>query len=114
MEEKNTRSRAVVSESRTVEMPDGIFRTTLAYNPQTMLCHFRMKTGAKIPLHDHEAVQVGYVISGEVKFHKADGTEFIATAQTSYVFASREQHGAEVLSDAEVIECFSPMRPEYA
>ena len=40
-----------------VENPPGILRTTLAYNAQMMLCHFKMKKGTKIPLHDHEAAR---------------------------------------------------------
>ena len=114
MEAEKLRALAGLGESKTVEMLDGIFRTTLAYNQETMLCHFTMKKGAKIPLHSHEAVQIGYIISGKVKFVKGNGDEHVAEATTSYVFQSQESHGAEVLSDAEVVECFSPMRPEYA
>jgi len=105
---------ATVAESKTIEKPEGVFRTTLSYNEQSMLCHFRMSAGAQIPLHDHEAVQNGYVISGSIRFLREDGSSFVATAGTSYVFGSMEKHGAEVLADAELIECFTPMRPEYA
>lgn len=100
-------------EAKTVEGPEGIFRTTLSYNPQIMLCHFNMKKGAKIPLHDHEAVQDGYVVSGKIRFQKGDGSRFVAEPGSSYVFNSHEAHGAEILEDAEVIECFAPIRPEY-
>ena len=108
------RSVATLDDSITRENPHGIHRTTLAYNEETMLCHFRMKTGAAIPLHEHVAVQNGYLISGRVRFKFADGSEFIAEPGTSYAFDSHQQHGAEVLEDSEVIEVFSPMRPEYA
>jgi quercetin dioxygenase-like cupin family protein len=96
-----------------VENPPGVFRTTLAYNDQTMLCHFRMKAGARIPLHHHPAVQNGYAIQGKIQFFGEDGPSFIAEGGCGYVFGANEPHGAEVLSDAEVIECFSPKRPEY-
>ncbi len=97
----------------TVENPKGIFRTTLSYNDQSMLCHFNMKKGAAIPLHNHEAVQNGYVISGKVQFKKEDGSTFVAEAGTAYAFNQNEAHGADVLEDAEVIEVFAPIRPEY-
>ena len=97
-----------------VENPPGIHRTTMAYNAGTMLCHFVMKAGAEIPLHNHEAAQNGYVISGRVQFRTVDGDAFVAGAGTGYAFDSNEKHGAVVLEDAEVIECFAPMRPEYA
>ena len=102
------------SSSTTVENPPGIRRTTLTYIGEIMLCHFNMKKGASIPLHNHEAVQCGYVIRGKVKFLKKDGPGFVAEPECSYVFKSNEHHGAEVLEDAEVVECFTPMRPEYA
>jgi len=97
----------------TVENPPGIYRTTMAYNDQTMLCHFQMKAGAQIPLHHHPAVQNGYVIRGRVRFLREDGSSFLAEAGSGYVFGPDEPHGATVLDDAEVIECFAPKRPEY-
>ena len=104
-----------LNEAKTIENPPGIFRTTLAFDQQTMMCHFTMKKGARIPLHNHEAVQNGYVIQGRIQFTKdQDGETFIAEPGSSYLFASNQFHGAEVLEDAEAIECFSPMRPEYA
>ena len=111
MERKKMSSRTT---SKAVEALPGIFRTTLAYNNETMLCHFQLKQGSAIPLHHHVAVQIGYVISGTLKFQKEDGSSFLAEAGTGYVFDSEEQHGAEALEDSEVIECFAPMRPEYA
>ncbi len=102
------------SDSITRENPPGIRRTTLSYNEQTMLCHFLMKKGAKIPLHNHEAVQNGYIVGGRVRFILEDGSDFTAEPGTGYCFDSMQKHGAEVLEDSEVIETFSPMRPEYA
>jgi quercetin dioxygenase-like cupin family protein len=111
----NKRKKAELSQLNPVEKPEGIFRTTLAYNDETMLCHFHMKKGAAIPLHNHGPAQIGYVISGKVKFLNEDGsTNFVAEKGTSYVFDPDETHGAEVLEDAEVLECFAPSRPEYA
>jgi len=94
-------------------MLPGIFRTTLAYNDKLMLCHFTMKKGSVISLHNHKAVQIGYVIKGKVRFFTKDDDNMIAGAGSSYVFDSEEYHGLEVLEDAELIECFTPMRPEY-
>jgi quercetin dioxygenase-like cupin family protein len=98
-----------------VEMKPGIIRRTLVYNDEMMLCHFTLEQGVTLELHQHVAVQSGYVIKGKLKFIKGDGTHFIANAGTSYVFDSNEVHGLEeVCEPSEVIECFVPMRPEYA
>lgn len=108
------RKRGDKNKLQSKENPPGIFRTTMTYNEQGMLCHFVMKRGARIPMHNHAAVQVGYVIKGHVRFLQKDGQGFEATAGTSYLFGGMEEHGAEVLEDSEVIECFTPARPEYA
>ncbi len=93
---------------------EGIARRTLAFNDEAMLCHFSMGKGARIPLHNHRASQVGYVVSGSLKFlGDSDEDTFIANAGDSYVFGPHQTHGCEVLEDSEVIEVFSPAREEY-
>ena len=92
---------------------DGIYRKTLTYNESVMLCHFVLEKDAKIPLHNHEAHQIGYVITGKVKFLSETRENFIAEAGDSYVFDSWEKHGAEIIETAEVIEVFSPTREDY-
>ncbi|MHA1342988.1 MAG: cupin domain-containing protein [Promethearchaeota archaeon] len=90
----------------------GVYRKTLTYNKKVMLCHFILEKNAEIPLHNHEAHQIGYIISGKIKFFTND-REFIAKEGDSYVFDSWEKHGAEILETAEIIEVFSPFREDY-
>jgi len=108
------RERAELGKLAGRENPPGIVRTTLSYDAQSMLCHFRMRRGARIPLHDHPAAQHGYVVRGRVRFLEKDGPGFVAEAGSSYIFAGGQAHGAEVLEDSEVLELFVPLRPEYA
>ena len=92
----------------------GIFRHTLAYNQDTMLCLFKLEKGEEIPLHNHVNVQIGYIIKGKIRFlSEHPDNEFIATTGDSYVFEADEMHGAEVIEDTELIEVFYPYRPEY-
>ncbi len=102
-----------ISEQKTVEMFPGIFRTTLSYNDDLMLCHFVMKKGAFIPLHQHQAAQIGYVIKGKVRFFTKAESKLVVESGCGYIFDSNEEHGSEVLEDTELIECFNPMRSEY-
>lgn len=102
-----------MDEIKAVEGPDGIFRKTMEYTDDAMICHFTMKKGAKVPLHNHHASQMGYIISGRVRFIQENDNGFIAKSGCSYSFDSFEYHGAEVLEDSELIECFSPARTEY-
>jgi quercetin dioxygenase-like cupin family protein len=104
-----------LNSAKAVAGPEGIVRRTLVHNEQVMLCHFELKKGARIPLHDHKPHQIGYVVSGRVRFTSGRNPQgFEASAGDSYVFDSSEQHGAEVLEDSVFIEIFSPARPEYA
>lgn len=96
-----------------VEVFPGIVRKTMSYNAESMLCHFEMKKGARVPPHNHAAVQIGYLVSGSVRFHFGDGSSAVLKPGSSYVFDSMETHSAEVLETAEAIEVFAPMRPEY-
>ncbi len=96
-----------------VKMLDGIYRKTMAYNDSVMLCFFDLEKNAEIPLHDHEAHQIGYVVSGKIQFITETRGNFLAQEGDSYVFDSREKHGAKVLETAEVIEVFCPTRDEY-
>jgi len=96
-----------------VENPPGVFRTTMAYNSATMMCHFRLLRGARIPVHGHPHVQNGYMISGKMNFVDGKGGSFLALPGTGWCFGPGEEHGAEVLEDSEVVECFAPMRADY-
>ena len=111
---KDTRKIGDLDKLNSVEKPAGIFRTTLSFHQQSMLCHFKLTRGSSIALHNHEAVQHGYVLSGRLRFLLNDGKSFIATAGMSYAFDSWEHHGAQALEDSEVLDFFTPMRPEYA
>jgi quercetin dioxygenase-like cupin family protein len=97
---------------KVTENPAGIFRTVMAFNDELMLCHFTMKEGACIPLHSHQPTQNGYVVKGRIRFFTEDSS-FVAEEGCGYIFDPDEKHGAEVLCDSEVVECFSPKRPEY-
>jgi quercetin dioxygenase-like cupin family protein len=113
--EQPIRTNADRDAARTVEGPPGIFRTTLVYNDDIMLCHFLLTNGAEVPLHRHPAVQSGYVISGRLRFRRGEGGRdtFLAGPGSGYLFRSNELHGAEVLEEAEAVDCFTPPRPDY-
>ena len=111
--ESDFRSYCKVGEYTPVEMRPGIFRSTLVYNNDNMLCHFREEAGARVDLHKHEALQVGFILKGKVKFFNDEGKEYILEPGTGYLFGSNEPHGSVALEDSEIIECFTPMRPEY-
>ncbi len=97
-----------------IEQLDGVVRKTLSYNEEVMLCHFQLNEGARIPLHDHRASQIGFVVKGAVRFlGAADEDSFEARAGDSYVLDPHQVHGAEALEASEFVEVFYPVREEY-
>jgi quercetin dioxygenase-like cupin family protein len=78
-----------------------------------MLCHFHENAGARVDLHTHFAIQSGYVLHGKVKFFDAEGNERILGPGDGYLFNSNEPHGSVALEETDLIECFTPARPEY-
>lgn len=110
---KHTRPVVRSSEVEGAEYPPGVTRRTLSYDEHSMLCHFHLREGARIPLHHHSALQHGYVIRGKVRFLGAGETSFVAEAGCGYLFPGNQPHGAEALEESEVVDFFAPMRPEY-
>jgi len=102
-----------LSQGKKVEVFPGIIRTTMSYNEASMLCHFSLKKGADVPFHQHEAVQNGFAIKGKLRFLQEGGKSLVVEEGDGYIFESNEKHGAEVLEDSEIIECFTPMRADY-
>lgn len=96
-----------------VQQKPGLTRRTMSHIDDIMMCLFEQDTGTVVDMHTHAAVQNGYVISGKLKFMKADGSEVIAEAGDSYAFASNEEHGSVCLEHALFIENFTPSREEY-
>ena len=94
------------------EVLPGILMRTLAYNEDITQCHFILKKGVSIPLHDHLFTQNGFVLKGKVNFKTLKG-EFIAQSGDSYIFNRWEKHGADILEETELLETFSPTRKEY-
>jgi quercetin dioxygenase-like cupin family protein len=96
------------------ENPDGVVRKTLAYNDEAMMCHFVLQKGAQIPLHNHRASQIGYVVRGRARFlAEKPEDEFEAKTGDTYVLDPFVKHGTLALEETEYIEVFTPSRDEY-
>ena len=103
-----------VSEAKAVENPVDVVRKTLAYNDEAMLCHFALKKGAKIPLHDHRATQIGFIVRGKARFLAENPEdEFEGGPGQAYVLSKFVKHGTIALEETEYIEVFVPVREEY-
>ena len=94
------------------KLMEGVYRRTLVYDNNLMLCHFTLEKNAEIPLHSHKEHQIGYVLKGKLKFF-TENRDFICREGDSYLFNSNEKHGAIMLEDSEVIDVFNPAREDY-
>ena len=95
-----------------VKALEGIYRRTLLYNDDLMMCHFLLEKGSEIPIHSHPQHQLGFMLKGKLKFITDEG-EFIVNEGDCYLFNSNERHGAKILEDSEVLDVFSPSREDY-
>lgn len=102
-----------ISDAKSVEALPGLIRTTLAYTQDQMICHFTVKAGVKMPMHTHEAAQIGYIVSGKMIFEREGDTSLPVSAGSGYCFYPNEPHRLVALEDTEFIEVFTPYREEY-
>ncbi len=47
---------------KAINLLDGIYRKTLAYNKNDILCQFILKKDAENSLHSYEIHQIGYIV----------------------------------------------------
>ena len=90
----------------------GVILTQLAAGESMSLQHFRIDPGATVEVHDHHHEQLGFLVSGTLRF-TADDTSVTVGAGDSYAIPSNEPHGVENPDDEPAIgvEIFSPPRP---
>lgn len=94
------------------ELLPGVFKKTLTYGDNSLLCEFRLHQGALIPAHQHPHEQAGYLVSGSLRFFGDEG-ETVVQPGCSWTFKGGVVHGAEALQDTLLVEVFSPLRVEY-
>ncbi|MEE9441977.1 MAG: cupin domain-containing protein [candidate division Zixibacteria bacterium] len=91
---------------------DGVNLKTLSYGENMSLVEFHLKKGCAVPLHSHPHEQIGYLVSGKLRF-ECEGEEFLAEPGDSWQFPSNVEHMAEVLEDSVAVDIFMPVREEY-
>mgnify|MGYP001232913829 CR=1 FL=1 len=84
----------------------------LASGPASMITLMHYRVGNVIPAHAHPNEQAGYLLSGRVKVTAGDVVSEL-TAGDSYVIPADIEHSIEILEDAEELQVFTPLRPEF-
>ena len=94
------------------QLMDGVALGTLVHGEKTLMARFQLKAGALLPVHHHPYEQTGFLLSGQIVI-VIDGVEHRASAGDSWCIPADGVHTARAVTDAQVLEIFSPARPDY-
>lgn len=77
-----------------------------------MITQIYLKSGCIVPMHNHEAEQITYVLTGSMKF-KVNGEDVVVRAGEVLHIPSWLPHQAEALEDCFEMDIFSPIRYDW-
>jgi len=95
-----------------MDLAEGIKMKALTYGQKTLMSEFRLSEGAHLPSHSHFHEQIGYLISGRIRF-EIGGKTYEAAPGDSWCIPGDVLHSADILEDSLAVEVFSPVREEY-
>jgi quercetin dioxygenase-like cupin family protein len=95
-----------------VEMAAGVVRETLGECDRMLMARFSLKSGSRVPLHQHPHEQVGYAVSGRLRL-TIDKESHVIEAGDSYFIPAGVPHAAEAITDCIAVDVFSPPREDY-
>lgn len=90
----------------------GVDFVVLSIGKDSMVTKMLYKSTDFVPFHKHPNEQGGYVISGEYKL-KFGGEEFLLSEGDSYSIPANVEHSIEIMEPGEVVDVFTPIRPDY-
>ncbi|MGO8694886.1 MAG: cupin domain-containing protein [Rectinemataceae bacterium] len=94
------------------EIVPGIEIKTIAHGESVLMTQFSMEAGAKLPDHSHPNEQIGYLVTGCIRFHIGDSSRELGSG-CSWCVPSGIAHSVDILEDSVAIEIFSPVRTDY-
>jgi quercetin dioxygenase-like cupin family protein len=97
---------------RPVEMFPGVSRRTLNSGANATLVEVSIAAGATVPEHTHPHEQVGYLVSGRLRFVIGDEERVLGPGD-SWLVPGDVPHIVTAIEDCIAIDVFSPVRHEY-
>ncbi len=96
-----------------VDMFPGIRRRLVSTGDRAMAIHVELARGSSLPSHSHPHEQIGFVVSGKLRFNVA-GETMLLQGGDGYSIPGGVVHSVEeVAEDSVVVDIFSPLREEY-
>lgn len=83
-----------------------------AHGEKCTLGYVELKRGSSVPLHSHPHEQITYILEGRLQM-VIDGKDCLLEQGMCHVIHSNVMHGAEALTDCQLIDVFSPARTDY-
>ncbi len=77
-----------------------------------MLAQIYLKKGAIVPMHQHEAEQMTYILQGALRF-LVGGEDVTVREGEVLLIPSNAPHQAEALDDTFELDLFSPIRQDW-
>lgn len=93
----------------------GVSLDVLAIGERSMVTKMNYVKGNVATMHQHPQEQCGYVISGLYRLRTGGErpVEALLQAGDSYAIPGHLPHSMEVLESGEVVDVFTPHRPDY-
>jgi quercetin dioxygenase-like cupin family protein len=91
----------------------GLRRQVMSYSPNLMLVRHKMEPGWLGAAHCHPQEQLLYVVSGAIQLTVGNVVHTL-NAGDSFVVAGGVPHQASADRPSEVLDIFTPYRPDYA
>lgn len=94
------------------QLMKGVEMRPLAFGEKTNLCEFKLTKGHRLPSHSHPYEQTGTLISGKLNFRIGNNWQMTHPGD-AWSIPENVEHEVEILEDSNVLETFSPLRPDY-
>jgi len=79
---------------------------------KAMIAQIFLKKGAVVPLHQHDAEQITYILDGALKF-ELEGKEVVVHKGEVLYIPSNVPHRAVAIEDTLDVDVFSPLRMDW-
>ena len=104
----------IQSVDATMTTPEpGLRRQVMSYSPNLMLVRHKMEEGWMGAAHSHPQEQLLYVVSGAIQLTIGNVVHSL-NAGDSILVAGGTPHQASTDRPSEVLDIFTPFRPDYA
>ena len=95
-----------------VEPMSDLISRKMVVGEKAMIAQIFLKKGAVVPLHQHDAEQITYILEGALKF-ELEGKEVVVHKGEVLHIPSNVPHRAVAVDDTVDLDVFSPLRMDW-